>query len=161
MGEFSHFDTNGNAIMVDVTAKDITERVAIAKGRILVCKEVYDKVSSNTIAKGDVLQVARIGGIMAIKNTATTIPMCHTLLITKASIDFKLYDETYEIEAISTVKTTGKTGVEMEALNGVSTALLTIYDMCKAIDKSMVLKNIHLEEKRGGKSGIYKNREVV
>ena len=142
----THFDTDGNAVMVDVTEKKMTEREALASGRIRVNREVYE---------GDVLGVARIAGIMAAKKTSDLIPLCHVLPITKASVDFYMSEESFEIEAVCTVKTAGKTGVEMEALTGVSTALLTIYDMCKAMDRSMVLSEIRLERKRGGKSGSY------
>lgn len=151
----THFDTDGNAVMVDVTEKKITEREASASGRIRVNREVYEAVVNGTAAKGDVLGVARIAGIMAAKKTSDLIPLCHVLPITKASVDFRMSEESFEIEAVCTVKTAGKTGVEMEALTGVSTALLTIYDMCKAMDKSMVLSGIRLERKSGGKSGIY------
>lgn len=151
----THFDTDGNAVMVDVTEKKITEREASASGRIRVNREVYEAVVNGTAAKGDVLGVARIAGIMAAKKTSDLIPLCHVLPITKASVDFRMSEESFEIEAVCTVKTAGKTGVEMEALTGVSTALLTIYDMCKAMDKSMVLSGICLERKSGGKSGIY------
>lgn len=151
----THFDTDGNAVMVDVTEKKITEREASASGRIRVNREVYEAVVNGTADKGDVLGVARIAGIMAAKKTSDLIPLCHVLPITKASVDFRMSEERFEIEAVCTVKTAGKTGVEMEALTGVSTALLTIYDMCKAMDKSMVLSEIRLERKSGGKSGIY------
>lgn len=151
----THFDTDGNAVMVDVTEKKMTEREALASGRIRVNREVYEAVANGTAAKGDVLGVARIAGIMAAKKTSDLIPLCHVLPITKASVDFYMSEESFEIEAVCTVKTAGKTGVEMEALTGVSTALLTIYDMCKAMDRSMVLSEIRLERKRGGKSGSY------
>lgn len=151
----THFDTDGNAVMVDVTEKKITEREASASGKIRVNREVYEAVVNGTADKGDVLGVARIAGIMAAKKTSDLIPLCHVLPITKASVDFRMSEESFEIEAVCTVKTAGKTGVEMEALTGVSTALLTIYDMCKAMDKSMVLSEIRLERKSGGKSGIY------
>lgn len=151
----THFDTDGNAVMVDVTEKKITEREASASGRIRVNREVYEAVVNGTADKGDVLGVARIAGIMAAKKTSDLIPLCHVLPITKASVDFRMSEERFEIEAVCTVKTAGKTGVEMEALTGVSTALLTIYDMCKAMDKSMVLSEIRLERKSGGKRGIY------
>lgn len=151
----THFDTDGNAVMVDVTEKKITEREASASGRIRMNREAYEAVVNGTADKGDVLGVARIAGIMAAKKTSDLIPLCHVLPITKASVDFHMSEESLEIEAVCTVKTEGKTGVEMEALTGVSTALLTIYDMCKAMDKSMVLSGIRLERKSGGKSGIY------
>ena len=155
MGEsFTHFDEKGNAIMVDVSQKNETARTAIACGSIKVSKEIMDAVINHTAKKGDVLGVARVAGIMAVKQTSSLIPMCHTLLITKCSVDFELLKEELEIKAYCTVKVTGKTGVEMEALTGVS--LLTIYDMCKAIDKHMVMGDIHLIEKTGGKSGVFR-----
>lgn len=157
MGEsFTHFDEKGNAIMVDVSQKDETARTAIACGSIKVSKEIMDAVINHTAKKGDVLGVARVAGIMAVKQTSSLIPMCHTLLITKCSVDFELLKEELEIKAYCTVKVTGKTGVEMEALTGVSVTLLTIYDMCKAIDKHMVMGDIHLIEKTGGKSGVFR-----
>jgi cyclic pyranopterin phosphate synthase len=172
MGEFTHFDSEGNAIMVDVTAKEDTERTAIAEGCIKVNAEVFQAIANHTAAKGDVLGTARIAGIMAAKKTSDLIPMCHPLMLTKVTIDFnmesfsveKLSNENasneqpiYQIRCRCTAKLRGKTGVEMEALTGVSVALLTIYDMCKAIDKSMELSAIHLLEKMGGKSGHYVN----
>lgn len=153
--ELTHFDGEGNAVMVDVTEKMITEREASASGRIQVSREVYETVKNGTTAKGDVLGVARVAGIMAVKQTPDLIPLCHVLPLTKASVDFHMLEESYEIEAVCTVKTVGRTGVEMEALTGVSVALLTIYDMCKAIDKGMTIQGICLERKSGGKSGTY------
>lgn len=157
MGAFTHLDENGNAIMVDVTDKDITERLAVAEGYIKVSAEVFDAIKNQTAAKGDVLGTARIAGIMATKRTAELIPMCHPLMLTKVSVDFTLEEESLRIKCRCTAKLTGKTGVEMEALTGVSVALLTIYDMCKAIDKSMEISEIHLVEKLGGKSGHFVN----
>lgn len=153
--KLTHFDAKGNAIMVDVTEKNITHRTAVASGKIRVNESVMKAVLEGTVAKGDVLGVARVAGIMAVKQTASLIPMCHVLLITKCGIDFEIDEENLEIKAICTVKVDGKTGVEMEALTGVSVALLTIYDMCKAIDKRMEMKEIHLEAKSGGKSGDF------
>lgn len=158
--ELTHFDENGNAVMVDVTNKDVTFREAVAGGRIKVGHDVYDAIKNGTSKKGDVLNVARIAGIMAVKQTANLIPLCHTLQITKAGIEFAMLEETKEIEAVCTVKVSGRTGVEMEALTGVSVALLTIYDMCKAIDKSMEIGSIRLYQKSGGKSGIYDERSI-
>lgn len=152
---FTHFDEKGNAIMVDVSEKKDTSRIAVASGIIKVSPEVMEAVVNRTAAKGDVLGVARVAGIMAVKQTAHLIPMCHTLLITKCSVDFELDEENLEIKALCTAKVEGKTGVEMEALTGVSVALLTIYDMCKAIDKRMEIGKIHLERKEGGKSGVF------
>lgn len=156
MKDFSHFDGNGNAVMVDVSDKENTKREATAQGRIFVGEEVYKKIKAQKIEKGDVLSVARIAGIMGAKQTSSLIPMCHVLLIHKCSVYFEMREQDYSIKALCTVKTTGKTGVEMEALTGVQIALLTIYDMCKAISKSMSMGDIHLLEKSGGKSGRFR-----
>ena len=153
--EFTHFDEQGNARMVDVTDKSITSRTAVAEGIIEVSPEVFAAVENKTVKKGDVLTVAQVAGIMGCKRTAELIPMCHLLNLTHASLTFELLPEECRIKAVCTVKVDGKTGVEMEALTGVSTALLTIYDMCKAIDKRMVIREIHLVEKHGGKSGDF------
>lgn len=155
--DFTHFDNNGNAIMVDVSDKQITEREAVAIGKIKVSKECFDAVKSGTSKKGDVLGVARIAGIMGAKKTSELIPLCHILNLTKVSIDFTLHEDLLEIEAVCTAKVLGRTGVEMEALTGVSVTLLTIYDMCKAIDKTMEIGSIYLAEKTGGKSGYFSN----
>ena len=153
--ELNHFDSKGNAIMVDVTEKNVTQRQAIARGKIFVNKETYDRILQGNMAKGDVLAVARVAGIMATKKTSELIPMCHPLILTKSQIDFEFNEEEKSITAISLVKLAGQTGVEMEALTGVNVAFLTIYDMCKAIDKNMVISDIHLVEKTGGKSGKF------
>ena len=157
MSDFTHFDAAGNALMVDVSAKAETTRVAVAQGKICVSKEIYDKIAAGSIAKGDVLGVARIAGIMAAKRTSELIPLCHLLQLTKCTVDFQLLEVAgaYAVEARCLVKTTGKTGVEMEALTGVQVALLTIYDMCKAVDKGMVITDVHLVRKSGGKSGDF------
>ncbi|MCL2215758.1 MAG: cyclic pyranopterin monophosphate synthase MoaC [Defluviitaleaceae bacterium] len=152
MKDFTHFDEQGNAIMVDVSQKQASERQAIAQGRIKMTAECYQALLQGLIKKGDVLGVARIAGIMAVKQCPSLIPLCHSLLVEKASVDFALSDEENEITATCTVKTTGVTGVEMEALTGVSITLLTIYDMCKAVDKNMEINGIRLLEKTGGKS---------
>lgn len=156
--EFTHFDKNGNAIMVDVSEKQVTSRSATAQGYIQVNEEIIQSIQNQTNAKGDVLQVARIAGIMATKKTSELIPLCHGLNITKVSVDFEIKDT--QIYACCTVKCDGKTGVEMEALTGVNIALLTIYDMCKAISKSMIISDIHLVEKSGGKSGDFTWQEL-
>lgn len=153
----THFDSNGNAVMVDVSEKNVTTRIAIAKGKIFVNEEVMDAVINGTVKKGDVLGVARVAGIMAVKNTSMLIPMCHPLIINKCSVDFDIDKEKKYIETTCTVKVTGKTGVEMEALIGVNVALLTIYDMCKSIDKTMEMQDIYLAQKTGGKSGEFIN----
>lgn len=158
--KLNHFDSNGNAIMVDVTEKNITQRQAIASGKIFVNDETFKKIVEGNMAKGDVLGVARVAGIMATKKTSELIPMCHPLMLTKSKIDFEFNEEEKSITAISLVKLAGKTGVEMEALTGVNVALLTIYDMCKAIDKNMVISDIHLVEKTGGKSGKFVFEEI-
>ena len=139
--------------MVDVSGKNSTHRSATATGRIIVGEEIIAAISEGDVKKGDVLGVARVAGIMAVKQTSSLIPMCHTLLITKASIDFEVGKD--NVTAYCTVECDGKTGVEMEALTGVSAALLTIYDMCKAISKEMVISDIHLLTKSGGKSGNF------
>lgn len=156
--ELTHFDENGNARMVDVGEKDITSRFAVASGKIFVCKEVYDAIKNKDVKKGDVLTVATTAGIMACKRTFELIPMCHILNLTSAKINWEMNDEqlpdgNYEIKCTCLVKCEGKTGVEMEALTGVSVALLTVYDMVKAIDKKMIIGDIYLKEKDGGKSG--------
>ena len=155
--EFTHFDENGNALMVDVSEKAETKREATARGSIYMSLECLKKVKEGTMAKGDVLGVARVAGIMGAKKTSELIPLCHLLNLTKLTVDFTIKEETNEIEAACTARTTGKTGVEMEALTGVNIALLTIYDMCKAVDKSMEMGNIYLEHKSGGKSGEFVN----
>lgn len=155
MANFTHFNQDGEAIMVDVSEKDITMRIAIAEGSIKVNQDVFRSIKEQTNKKGDVLAVARIAGIMAAKKTSDMIPLCHPLFITKVTIDFELDEDNYMIKAIATTKVNGKTGVEMEALHAVSVTLLTIYDMCKAIDKSMEISDIRLLHKEGGKSGVY------
>lgn len=152
--ELNHFDKKGNAVMVDVSDKDITERIATAEGKIKMNNTAMEAVVNGTSKKGDVLNVARVAGIMAAKKTFEIIPMCHLLMLTKCSVDFEI-QENYII-ATCTVKTNGKTGVEMEALTGVNVALLTIYDMLKAVDRSMEITDVRLLYKNGGKSGEYK-----
>ena len=158
MSELTHFDSEGNAIMVDVSEKPVTTRIAVATGKIYVCQEIFKRIQRHEIAKGDVLGVARLAGIMATKRTSELIPLCHPLPLTKCEVNFELKEvesALYYIEATCLVKTDGKTGVEMEALTGVQIALLTIYDMCKAIDKSMLITDVHLVSKSGGKSGDF------
>lgn len=156
MSEFTHFDEKGNAYMVDVSEKEITRRSASAQGTISVSRDVMDAVLGKKIKKGDVFTVAQTAGIMGTKHTADLVPMCHPLSLTNAKVSFSIDEETCTITAVCTAVTDGKTGVEMEALTGVSVALLTVYDMCKAIDKRMVIENIHLVEKTGGKSGDFR-----
>lgn len=159
--ELTHINEQGRARMVDVSRKEDTRRVGVASGRISMQQETFQLITQQKMKKGDVLAVAQVAGIMAAKKTWELIPMCHPLLLTGVDIGFELYPETSrpgicEIEAIASVKTTGKTGIEMEALTAVSAALLTIYDMCKAVDRGMVIGDIMLLEKDGGKSGHYK-----
>lgn len=154
--KLNHFDQNGNAVMVDVSEKQVTKRTAVATGHIQVGEAVMDAVLAGSVKKGDVLGVARVAGIMAVKQTSNLIPMCHPLPIQKCSIDYRIDKAEKKIHVFCTVKTEGKTGVEMEALTGVNITLLTIYDMCKAIDKHMVISEIHLVEKTGGKSGEFR-----
>jgi len=154
MKELTHFDNSGNAIMVDVGGKPLTKRLAVAGGKITMNEETLNLIKEGKAKKGDVLGVARIAGIMACKKTAHLIPLCHSLNFDKCSVDFNILDKT-SVEAVCTVELTGKTGAEMEALTGVSVALLTIYDMCKAADRSMIISDIKLLEKSGGKSGHF------
>ncbi|XZL77109.1 cyclic pyranopterin monophosphate synthase MoaC [Clostridium perfringens] len=153
--KLTHFDNKGNAVMVDVSNKNETERIAIATGTVKASSETIELIKSGQIGKGDVLGVARVAGIMAMKNTSNLIPMCHPVMITGSSIDFEIDSEKNEIRITATSKVVHKTGVEIEALTGVSIAALTIYDMCKAVDKRMVIGDIHLVKKLGGKSGEF------
>ena len=153
--KLTHLDNKGNAVMVDVSNKNETERIAIATGTVKASSETIELIKSGQIGKGDVLGVARVAGIMAMKNTSNLIPMCHPVMITGSSIDFEIDSEKNEIRITATSKVVHKTGVEMEALTGVSIAALTIYDMCKAVDKRMVIGDIHLVKKLGGKSGEF------
>ena len=155
MEEFTHFDEHGNARMVDVSDKEITHRTALARGKIRLSREAMDALMGRRIKKGDVFTVAQVAGIMGTKRTSELIPMCHPLSLTNASVTFDVDEEMCEITADCRAVTDGRTGVEMEALTGVSVALLTIYDMCKAIDKHMVMGEIHLVEKTGGQSGLF------
>ena len=155
--EFTHFDEDGNAVMVDVGSKEETKREATARGVIYMSPQCLDMVMHRTVAKGDVLGVARVAGIMGAKRTSELIPLCHVLNLTRLTVDFRILEEDSGIEAGCAAKTTGRTGVEMEALTGVSTALLTIYDMCKAVDRTMEIGGIHLEHKSGGRSGDFYN----
>ena len=155
--EFTHFDPGGKAWMVDVSEKQDTRREATAAGCIRMSRECFDRVAEGGVEKGDVLGAARIAGIMGAKKTAELIPLCHILNLTKLSVEFELQPEACSIKAVCTAGTVGKTGAEMEALTGVSCALLTIYDMCKALDKSMEIGNIMLVKKCGGKSGDFVN----
>lgn len=151
----THIDERGKARMVDVGAKAPTEREAVAKGRVLMKKETLDLILSNEVKKGDVLGVARVAGIMAAKKTAELIPLCHPINITSVTVDFEPVLDPPSIEITGTAKIASQTGVEMEAMTAVSVAALTVYDMCKAADKGMVLTEIRLMKKTGGKSGTY------
>lgn len=153
--ELTHFNREGRARMVDVSAKNDTVRVAVARGEVRMRPETLQAVKAGAIAKGDVLAVAQVAGIMGVKQTARLIPMCHPLLITGADLRFHIDEPASRVLIEAAVRITGKTGVEMEALTAVSVAALTIYDMCKAIDKEMVIGEIRLAEKQGGKSGTF------
>ncbi len=154
MKDLTHVDKDGQAHMVDISEKQDSKRVAIASGLLKTTSEVVELIEKNALKKGDCLATARIAGIMAAKKTHDLIPLCHPLPISSISIDFELHETSITIH--STVSTIGKTGVEMEALTAVSVAALTIYDMCKAVDKSMTIEDIKLIKKTGGKSGDYK-----
>lgn len=154
--EFTHFNSDGRAYMVEVTDKDETKRVAVAEGFISMNQETLEKLTEGKIKKGDVLSVAQVAGIMGVKKTSELIPMCHNIFLTGADIAFQVRESGIHIK--SEVKTVGKTGVEIEALTGVSIAALTIYDMCKSVDKGMTIEYVRLLKKTGGKSGDF-NRE--
>ena len=154
MNGLTHLDAAGNARMVDVSGKAATQRVAVASGRIRMSVAALTAIRDGNAPKGDVLAAARIAGIMAAKQTATLIPLCHPLALDSVTLDFAIEEDA--VRATATARLTGKTGVEMEALTATSIALLTIYDMTKALDKSMVIEDLRLIEKRGGKSGNWK-----
>ncbi|MDH3234549.1 MAG: cyclic pyranopterin monophosphate synthase MoaC [Alphaproteobacteria bacterium] len=156
MADFTHFDDKGKARMVDVSEKPETDRLAIASGSVRMAPETLAMVAAGTAKKGDVLGVARLAGIMAAKRTAELIPLCHPLPLTSVEVDLVCKTETDTVEITATARTTGRTGVEMEAMTAVSVAALTVYDMCKAVDRAMVLGEVRLEQKSGGKSGTYK-----
>ncbi|RCW49682.1 MULTISPECIES: cyclic pyranopterin monophosphate synthase MoaC [unclassified Halanaerobium] len=158
MNNFSHIDKEGKAKMVDVSSKEVTFRRAVASTKVIMKKETLKKIKNGSIEKGAVLSTARIAGIMGAKKTPYLIPMCHQLELTSIDIDFSFISDK-EIEITCTAKSSYKTGVEMEALIGVSTAALTIYDMCKAVDKGMVISDLKLMYKSGGKSGTYERKE--
>ncbi len=158
MKKLTHLDKEGRAKMVDVSQKQLTEREAVARGAVHMKPETLTLIKDKKVPKGDVLSVARIAGIMAAKKTSELIPMCHPLNIASVDIDLNLNDKQNKIEIEGCVKVVGQTGVEMEALTAVSVAALTIYDMCKAVDKEMVVSGIMLMEKKGGKSGHFKRR---
>lgn len=153
--KLNHFDDQGQAHMVDVGAKTETQRLARATGSIRMQAATLRLIAAGTAKKGDVLGVSRIAAIQATKRTAELIPLCHPLALTHVEVDFTLNKKTHAVHCTATVATLGRTGVEMEALTAVSVGLLTIYDMCKAVDRGMVLDEIHLLEKKGGKSGTW------
>lgn len=155
MAELTHFDAKGDAHMVDVSDKDDTHRVATARGAVRMEGTTFDLISEGRASKGDVLSVARLAGIMGAKRTADLIPLCHPLPVTKVALDLTLDPDLPGVRIEATVKTTGKTGVEMEALTAVSTAALTVYDMVKAVDRAMVISDIRVVMKEGGKSGRF------
>jgi len=155
MTELTHFDAEGGSRMVDVGAKDVTLRVATASGRVRASRSTLGLIRDRKLAKGDVLEVARLAGIMAAKRTAELIPLCHSLPLDTIEIAFDFPDEEH-VAIVATARATARTGVEMEALTAASVAALTIYDMCKAVDRGMVIEQIQLEEKSGGKSGPYR-----
>lgn len=153
MSELTHFNQSGEAHMVDVGSKDVTDRVAVAAGTISMLPDTFKLIEQGGHKKGDVLGIARIAGIMASKKTSDLVPLCHPLALTKVTLEFELDADNAAVHCQARVGTSGQTGVEMEALTAVQVALLTIYDMCKAVDRGMVMNNIRLLEKAGGKSG--------
>jgi cyclic pyranopterin monophosphate synthase len=161
VGEFTHINSKGYARMVDVSEKEESVREAIARGSVYMKRETLKAIAEGRIKKGDVLSVAQVGGIMGAKSTSDIIPMCHNVNIYGADIEFQADLENSKLDIEAVVKTVGVTGVEMEALTAVSVAALTIYDMCKAIDKFMVISDIHLVHKRGGKSGEFNFSEKL
>ncbi|MGM0603440.1 MAG: cyclic pyranopterin monophosphate synthase MoaC [Bacillota bacterium] len=158
MSNFSHIDEEGKAKMVDVSNKDITFRKAVASAKVIMEKETLKMIKDGSLEKGAVLSTARIAGIMGAKKTPDLIPMCHQLELTSIDVDFSFVSEK-EIKITASAKSSYKTGVEMEALTGASTAALTIYDMCKAVDKGMIISDVKLMYKSGGKSGTYERKE--
>ena len=155
LSKLTHFDADGQAHMVDVSAKAATHRVAIAQGRIVMKQATLAIILTGSAKKGDVLGIARVAGIMAAKKTSDLIPLCHPLALTRVAVDFTPDEESNCIFCRATVETVGLTGVEMEALTAAQIALLTIYDMCKAVDRGMTITDLHVVEKHGGKSGIF------
>ncbi len=159
MTDLTHFDAEGRAVMVDVTAKAETDRIAVARGSVTMQPETLERIRQGTIAKGDVLSVARLAGIMGAKRTPDLIPLCHPLALTSVTLELTLAPERNAVEIEATCRLKGRTGVEMEALTAVSVAALTIYDMVKAVDRSMVIGEIRLVHKSGGKSGTWEAPE--
>lgn len=155
MSDFTHFDDAGNAVMVDVGAKDTSERVAVASGRVLMQPETLALIRARGVEKGDVLSIAQLAGIMGAKRTADLIPLCHPLPLTSVEVGLTPQDEPPAVEITATCRLAGRTGVEMEALTAVSVAALTVYDMCKAVDRGMRITDVRLRHKSGGKSGTF------
>ena len=155
MADFTHFDAEGKAVMVDVSDKDVTERTAEAKGSVVMRPETLAMIRAGGVKKGDVLSVARLAGIMGAKRTPELIPLCHPLALTAVTVDLTLDDARNAVDITATCKLKGRTGVEMEALTAVTVAALTVYDMCKAVDRGMRITDIRLTHKDGGKSGRY------
>ena len=156
MADFTHFDAEGKAVMVDVSDKDVTERVAEAKGSVIMQPETLAMIRDGGVKKGDVLSVARLAGIMGAKRTPDLIPLCHPLALTSVKVDLTLDESRNAVDITATCKLKGRTGVEMEALTAVSVAALTVYDMCKAVDRGMRITDVRLVHKAGGKSGEYR-----
>ncbi|HEV2678512.1 MAG TPA: cyclic pyranopterin monophosphate synthase MoaC [Aliidongia sp.] len=155
MSGLTHFDAEGRAVMVDVSDKAETDRIAVARGSVTMAPETLERIRQGTVAKGDVLSVARLAGIMGAKRTPDLIPLCHPLTLSSVKLDLALAPERNAVEIEATCRLKGRTGVEMEALTAVSVAALTIYDMVKAVDRSMVIGEIRLVHKSGGKSGTW------
>ena len=155
MADFTHFDAEGKAVMVDVSDKDVTERTATARGSVIMQPETLAMIRDGGVKKGDVLSVARLAGIMGAKRTPDLIPLCHPLALTSVKVDLTLDEERNAVDITATCKLKGRTGVEMEALTAVSVAALTVYDMCKAVDRGMRITEVRLTQKAGGKSGSY------
>ncbi|MGH8751928.1 MAG: cyclic pyranopterin monophosphate synthase MoaC [Burkholderiales bacterium] len=160
-GKLTHFDTQGRALMVDVAAKNATRRIARASGRISMLPATLKKILAGSAKKGDVLGVARIAAIQAAKRTAELVPLCHPVALTRVAVEFKVDRKTSAVECLACAETVGRTGVEMEALTAVNVGLLTIYDMCKAVDRGMRMDGIRLLYKEGGKSGVWRAATAV
>ncbi|BBK32016.1 cyclic pyranopterin monophosphate synthase subunit MoaC [Stella humosa] len=158
MSSLTHFDAEGRAVMVDVSAKDETDRIATARGQVRMEPATLTRIMDRAVEKGDVLAIARLAGIMASKRTAELIPLCHPIPLNSVTVDLVCRPEDSLVEITATCRTKGRTGVEMEALTAVSVAALTVYDMCKAVDRGMTIGDIRLTHKSGGKSGPYENR---
>ena len=155
MADFTHFDAEGKAVMVDVSDKEVTERIAEARGSVIMQPETLAKIRDGGVKKGDVLSVARLAGIMGAKRTPDLIPLCHPLALTSVKVELTLDEARNAVDITATCKLQGRTGVEMEALTAVSVAALTVYDMCKAVDRGMRITEVRLTHKAGGKSGSY------